>query len=439
MCGIFGVELFGPTRQEKEWTRTYARNSVRDMHYRGPDEESVVLHGCFALAFNRLAIVDTDVSAASQPYVSTTGSVTVLNGELYNRRNLDSSAPSEIALVASMIEEGADVRQYLEGDYAIANFDPSTSLLTLYRDRFGVCPLYYQTRPYVAISSEARRLEHPRAVPAHGRVRIDVRARSVRARDVLPLYGATSDEVLLPTICDALESAVLSRAQHTDSGWSLALSGGIDSSLIAAAAVARNVYPAAAITTGFSSASADMRHAMIVADHLGLPIRRILIPNDAELGAHVTSEVLEHLDCPAHKITALRYRGALRSYFVAKCAPTRVILCGDGADELLGGYPSHLQVGSPPWVTTRKRLSTLRSMQHFNLDRTNKMGMVFSKEYRAPFLASTVSQLLLSQPYEQGKALLRRAARYYGLPRAIVEREDKYSADEVQRDSVPTC
>ena len=84
-----------------------------------------------------------------------------------------------------------------------------------------------------------------------------------------------------------------------------------------------------------------------------------------------------------------------------------------------------------------KRISTLKSMQHFNLDRTNKMGMAHSKEFRAPLLASSLSQLLLSLPYSTRKPQLRRVLAYLGAPAAVTERESKYSPDELAVTQLP--
>lgn len=434
MCGIFCAE-------EEPFGREYVSARLHAMGYRGPDSSHTLKRGAMVMGLARLAIVDTFAPEAQQPHLSAKENVTVFNGEVYNYRALDSSAKSEVALIGAMLDEGLDVRQFFDGDYAIANFNPSTSILSLFRDRFGVVPLYYQTRPRVEVSSEARRLKNPREVPAHGRVVIDVRKRQVLRKDTLPLYGATEDLILLPAALQALMRASASRALHSDTGFSVALSGGLDSSLVLLALHAQGIAPRECLVTYFSPFSDDLHAARALADKLKVQLREIAIPPPSQLRESGEAEqVIEHLDSRPRP-SAMRYRGALRSWFVAKHASSRVVLGGDGGDELLGGYPCHHpdRFGLKRYRVAAKRLSTLRSMQHFNLDRTNKMGMAHSTEFRSPLLASTLSQVLLSAYWTPGKDLLRQLARHLGAPVEVHRRESKYSPDELAVDEVPSA
>lgn len=418
MCGIFGSEVY--------WE---VFPSLVDMSYRGPDALREVHYGDFCLGLARLAIVSTSDPRATQPHVTRKGNVVAFNGEIYNYQALDSrKGVTEVSLLGEMIDSGGDPRRYVDGDYAIAHFNPSVGRLTLYRDRFGVCPLYYQVRPVVEISSERRRLR-PRAreVPANGKVVIDVRKRRVVERNVMPVYGASVQPIeSAAALVEHLLNAVRSRALHSDSGFSLALSGGLDSSLLAALLFEAKLMPFECLSVGFGLSDEDLALARLVADGYGFPLQQHIIYED-EIRARAR-EVREHLE--DEWSDGLRLRGAIRMWCVARMSSTRVILCGDGADELLGGYPSHYAVAAkhPQWQVSEKRLSTLRSMQHFNLDRTNKMGMAHSKEFRPPYLASTLSQVLLSLP--QGKDSLREVAGYLGVPRAVMAR-GKYSAAEL--------
>ena len=431
MCGIYGEEIYAAGAHARVQATLHA------MRYRGPDASRVVSANRFALGLARLAIVTTSEPAAVQPHQNArTGVITVLNGEVYNYRCLDEHARSEVELMSDILQAGEDPRAYCDGEYAVAQYNPSLSTLTLYRDRFGVCPLYYQTAPHVAVSSEARRLASPQRVPANGRVLIDVASRSVLLREQWPIYGATNDGDER-AVLSVLDDAVASRANHTESGFSVALSGGLDSSLLVAVLMSLGLRPDALLCAAFSERSDDAYYAQQVADYFRLPLTVCPIPTNEALG-NEAFDVLEHLDAPPATITALRYQGALRSWTVAKHSPTRVILCGDGVDELVGGYGSHVPgFETPHWRTARKRLTSLRSMSSFNLDRTNKMGMAHSCEFRPPFLAAAVSQALLALPWRPRKATVRRMCEYYQLPREVYERPEKYSADEVAR-GLPT-
>lgn len=432
MCGIFCCEEF-------PFGKEYAASRLHRMGYRGPDSSHLLERGGMVMGLARLAIVDTFAPEAAQPHLSAKERVTVFNGEIYNYLALDSSAKSEVALIGAMLDEGLDVRQFFDGDYAIANFDPSASILTLFRDRFGVVPLYYQLRPTVEVSSEARRLANPREVPAHGRVVIDVKKRRVLRKDTLPLYGATEDLVLLPAALHPLMRSTASRALHSDTGFSVALSGGLDSSLILLALHAQGFAPRECLVTYFSPLSDDLHAARVLADKLKVPLREIAIPPPSQLQeSGEAAQLIEHLDAPGRP-SAMRYRGALRSWFVAKHSSSRVVLGGDGGDELLGGYPCHHpdHFDLKRYRVAAKRLSTLRSMQHFNLDRTNKMGMAHSTEFRAPLLSSSFSQVALSAYWTPGKDLLRQLAKHLGAPVEVHRREAKYSPDELAVEEVP--
>lgn len=435
MCGIFAIEITNSSKTHI--ARAYVWGMLQAMRYRGPDKQAVLKAGPLMMGFARLSIIDHDNPAAEQPYFDGNQRVTVFNGEIYNYKQLDQYAKSEVALLSDMIDAGVDLRQYLDGEYAIVSINRSSQKATLYRDRFGICPLYYQTRPFFAVSSEARRLSRAREVPAHGRVEIDLARRRVRV-DAIRYYGATSDNALRPAaLADYVVEAVHSRIAHSDVPVALALSGGLDSSVIAAALpglTCKDGSGVSAVAVGFSEDSLDLRSALSVARAFKIPLKTIRITADS-IDPAEQRDIITHLDCKPEQATSLRYQHALRSWFVAKHASARVLLCGDGPDELIGGYPPHTRIAEedkPEWRITQKRLSTLRSMQHFNNDRTNKMGMAHSKEYRSPLLASTISQVLLAERYQERKAVMRSLAEYLGVPREVCEREHKYSPDETR-------
>jgi len=429
MCGIYCQE-----ERAHPTSIAYVDTMLTRMLHRGPHRLDIKTVGRMHMGFVHLRIVDIAMYEAEQPHRSNTGRVTCFNGEVYNYRHLDRAVMSEVELISGMVDEGADLRQFFDGDYAIASYNPSNDQLVLYRDRFGVCPLYYQLYPFVAVSSERRRLYRPIEVPAHGRVIIDVRKRRAKT-SVLRLYGATNQFPRPAVAAELLIESVLSRFNHSEVAVGLALSGGLDSSLVAMALRAAGGSFAEYICTGYSLESDDFRYASILADWLGVELRQVLIEPDPPEAARI----VEHMDAP--EFSAMRWRGALRSWFVAKHARSTVLLTGDGADELLGGYPSHARAlaraPAARWRANAKRLSTLKSMQHFNNDRTNKMGMAHSKEYRSPFLASHLSQVLLAQDYQEGKQLLRRVAEYLGMPNAVYNRPEKYSPDELAITALP--
>lgn len=415
MCGIYAVE-----RPE------YAAGVLKAMRYRGPDEQQIFGSKSFCVGVNRLAIVDTVSIFAMQPWTTRKGRIIAFNGEIYNYRQLDPSARSEVSLLGEMIDRRLDPRQFCDGDYAILYYSPSEEKITLYRDRFGVCPLYYQLRPFVSVCSERRRLQNPREVPAFGKVVIDLSMRKVRSVDVMKHYGATC--VNWTALIDTLLHAVHSRAMHSDVGFSLALSGGLDSSTIAYALNAMSLRPSAMITVALNEDSDDLRYSREVAADLGWPLQEIIVSPE-ELFAD-KADIFTHLDSPHKPITALKWRGAVRNWFAAKYCSTKVMLSGEGADELLSGYPSHWRNSSIPYLVAAKSLSTIRSMPSINLDRTNKLGMAHSVEYRVPYLESSLSYALLSEPRVQGKPALQTLLHLALGAKMKIANRPKYGNDE---------
>ena len=423
MCGIFASQLPGETQE-----------MLARMKHRGPDAQSSVYAGGFSVGLARLAIVAVDAPEATQPYVSTQGRIIAFNGEIYNYKALDDRAASEVELLARMLDEHCDPRQFIDGEYAILYYNPSQRTVTLYRDRFGICPLYYQLRPHVAISSERRRLERPIDVPAHGKVLIDLDTRNVIELDRILHYGVTIEKT--PghenrNVFQALfEQAVASRASHTDAGFSMVLSGGLDSSAIAYG-LRYHRRPREAICVTLDVDSGDARHARMVADDLKLDLKVIKVSRD-ELHADAPA-ILQHLDGHTVEITPLKWRASVRNWYAAKACTTKVLLCGEGADELFEGYPPHTYSLRPMYRLAQRQLTAIRSLPAINLDRTNKLGLAHSKEYRCPFLASTLSYWLLSQQPRPPKELLRDYLRRHHAPQSLIDRP-KWGDDEVALD-----
>lgn len=430
MCGIYARE---ETKGANE-----AWRMLQLMKHRGPDEQRVVSEAGFTVGHARLAIVDTKEVDAAQPARSAKGHIIAFNGEIYNYRSLLPSAPSEIALIATMLDERLDPRYYFDGDYAIIDFNPSQREVTLYRDRFGMCPLYYQLRPFVAVSSERRRLgaKHVYEVPAHGKVVIDLVKRKHRF-SWIPHYGVTCtsrpiDENKI--VRSLLLDAVRSRATHSDTGFSAALSGGLDSSAVVLACTALGMRPRSAIVVASPAKSDDLHYARLVAKRAKVALEVVSV-TDAMLREEAPT-MLEHLDLTNGVLpTPLKWRASLRNWFVAKQSRTRVILCGEGADEMIEGYPPHtINNKDRPYRLASHQLTATRSLPRLNLDRTNKLGLAHSKEYRAPFLASTLSYFLLSARRRVGKQILREVLESLGAPTELLSRP-KWGSDEVYFDA----
>lgn len=378
MCGIAGfVRNDGDAAD-----RAVVERMTATLAHRGPDGEGFYVDGPVALGHRRLSIID--VAGGAQPLSNEDGTIWVTyNGELYNepalRRELEgrghryrTSSDTE-SLVHLYEEEGADFVRRLNGMFALGLWDARRRRLVLARDRMGQKPLFYATLPGggLAFGSEPKALrEHPqvgRALDAGGLVRYlfyeYVPApysiwRSLRklprAHVLVWEAGAGASEPVryweppstaASPAADFEETAkrfwtdfkgAVARHRRSDVPLGVFLSGGVDSSSVAAALC--EVEPASSVRTfsiGFEDKSFDESyHARAVAEHLGTDHRErtFSIASAYEL----LPEVAGWLDEPFGDASILPTH--LLSRFARE--EVTVVLGGDGADELLAGYPT---------------------------------------------------------------------------------------------------
>ncbi len=381
MCGIVGVALHGGATVD---IGVVARMTAA-LEHRGPDGSGTFIAPGVGLGHRRLAIVDLSGESA-QPMLGA-GSALVFNGEIYNWRELRSdlgAAGREIrstgdaeVLLAALDTWGTGALDRLEGMFAFAYWDMRSRSLLLGRDRFGEKPLYYaplgdEGRPGLVFASELRALVlHPRVraertidpravaqfflhefVPAPRSILANVRKLPagclLRWVDGAPLIvepyytlplggrprGGPLDErahvaELVRLVSDATRARLAA-----DVPVGVFLSGGLDSSFIAACAT--RVHPRVkTFTVGFDDATFDeSAHARLVAQHLGtehvehrMSIRALL---------DLLPGVLDWMDEPFADSsllpTTLLAREARRE--------VKVALGGEGGDEILAGYPT---------------------------------------------------------------------------------------------------
>jgi asparagine synthase (glutamine-hydrolysing) len=348
---------------------------------RGPDDDGFVEGDWFAIAFRRLSIFAT--STGRQPVSSPGGEITLaFNGELYNygkiargleRRGVRVRSEAE-ALLALYVRDGVDFTRALDGDYAIVVCDTRTRTCHLLRDPFGVKPLYYaplgDAASWAIASDPAAMFAHPdfstdwdltalaerrvlgfcswdrtnfaaiRQVPPGGRVTVQAgEAGGARVWTADPRRIGESravDVERLYTDCARLVGrAVRRRIDHRDGGpVVLALSGGIDSSILAALAVERSREPLHAVTIGVPGGD-DERAASAVARSLGVRHRF----------DETTADALD-ASLPRLVLTLGSQGPSYSAYFVGAAArrlspAAKVLLVGEGADELFCGYQMH--------------------------------------------------------------------------------------------------
>lgn len=378
MCGIAG--RVGPAPLGPEDLR-WLEAALAALAARGPDDAHRVALGQAALGTRRLAIVDPE--GGRQPLRGERVWV-ALNGQIYNhhslRRELAAqgrrfATSSDTEVVAALVEErGVDAAlERLDGMFALAVWDPQAQALTLARDRLGQKPLYWwQDGERLSFGSELKALLVDPALPrtpdetalgqlllfeyipaprtiyrgvnkleAGTRLRWEAGRVSLRRWWEPPLPGVQTTRIAAErwagSVLNSLQAAVHQRAQ-CEQPVALLVSGGIDSSAVAALAARFLPSPARTFSVGFDEPSFDeSQHAAALARHLGAQHTALRFgPERLEqaLGA-LTAGLCEPLADGSLPSMWLLSQGV-------KAAGFRVALSGDGADEHFGGYPTYL-------------------------------------------------------------------------------------------------
>jgi len=377
MCGIAGFIC----RDGEEADRGVLARMTSTLTHRGPDGDGLYLDGRVALGHRRLAIID--LAGGGQPLANEDGSVWVTyNGELYNETELRAQlearghtyrtkADTE-SLVHLYEEQGSDFVAALNGMFALALWDRHRGRLVLARDRMGQKPLFYAETPggglvfgsepkaLLAHPGIARRLsraglerylfyeylpapysiwEGMRKLPA---AHILVWENGVTALARYWQPPAPRAEAETPPLEEAAAGfwdelrAAVARHRRSDVPLGVFLSGGIDSSSVAAALT--EIEPARGVRTfsiGFEDPSFDeSAHARAVARHLGTDHHERIF--SAATVYELLPEVAGWLDEPFGDASILP------THLLSRFARTEVTVAlgGDGADELLAGYPT---------------------------------------------------------------------------------------------------
>lgn len=414
--------------------------------YRDPGDACILGH-------KRLAIIDPD--GGRQPLADEDGGVQVIcNGEIYNHRDLRRrliarghrfrTASDTEVVVHLYQEEGPAMVRHLDGMFALALWDGRRLLLA--RDPLGIKPLYfghaddgtlYFASEIKALIGVCARVEE---FPPGAWYASDT---GFQRHYDLPAFAAGSpapdreppDDRDIPgavrDLRDRLERAVVKRLM-ADVPVGVFLSGGLDSSLIAALARKHTEGPLHSFAVG-APGSPDLEYARRVAGVLGTVHHEVTFTR-GDLERHLT-EVIYHLE----SFDAALVRSAAPTYFVSRLAAEyiKVVLSGEGADELYAGYDSLKLLHRTEVDGEIGRLVGL--LHNTNLQRVDRMTMAHSLEGRVPFLDLEVIAAAAGTPVswkirQAGKAsragekwLLRLAAEAYLPPDVVWRGKVKFS------------
>jgi asparagine synthase (glutamine-hydrolysing) len=401
MCGI--ALLVGPGAAD---SRATFDRMVSGIAGRGESlETSYDRAAC--LATSRLRIVDRD--RAVQPWSSADGRwVLCYNGELFNhdelRRRLigegrpqRSQSDTEVVL-ESFLAWGEAALLEFRGEFAFAILDRQTGAVTLARDPAGVKPLYWtRTDGRLHVASEVKALtslgaavhEVPPGCVGQGSAAEDPDLHPyidlLRLGEGEPMIDDVDEAkaAVRTTFADAVRLRV-----DTDLPVGVILSGGLDSSLTLLHA--RQMHPDVRAFTVGTPGSEDVAYARRLAHDLDVPHEVVTVrPGDISLGdvreAIFRSEVTEYGD-------AINAVVSLKVFERVHACGVKVVLTGDGSDELFGGYDMYAQV--PAADRRRLFLHKIRHLSRTELQRVDRTSMGLQVEARVPFL--DIQLLLLS-------------------------------------------
>ena len=349
--------------------------------HRGPDSDGSVIDGPCGLAMRRLSIID--LAGGDQPIANEDGRIKVVqNGEIYNYRELMEelrgrghtfSTHSDTEVLVHLYEErGPSFVEALRGMFAIAIWDGREQRLLLARDRFGIKPLYYRVAGgTVSFASELKALlrqpgfsrdidpealesflafnsipspltifKEARKLPA-GHVLVAERGDVTISRFARPEPASADkvrtegDDVLAEELRDRLRDSVRAHLV-SDVPVGVLLSGGIDSAALTALAAGESGYRVSTFSIGFEESSFDeLRQARLVAERYGTDHHELVLRPDA---IDLLPRLVEAFDEPFGDSSALP------TYLVSRLAAdtVKVVLSGEGGDELFGGYYTYV-------------------------------------------------------------------------------------------------
>lgn len=420
MCGIVVIDGQGADPE-------LFHRMLDALRTRGEVEETLCLDAML-LGVHRLRIVDRE--RAAQPWRSDDGRwALVYNGEVYNFRELRSELASlghafrsesdTEVILTSFLAWGDQAVTRLRGEFAFAITDLATGRVYLARDPLGVKPLYWsQAAGCLYVASEIKAL-----VPVGGPIREVPPGHAgwaapnahpkLTAYVDLPTLGNGEEPIRCPEQAAELVRAALVDSIRcrldTDLKVGVILSGGLDST-ITLRNVARAHPDCVAFTVGTRD-SEDVRYATRLTRELGIDHQVVkLSPNDFHLrdvrDAIQTSELTEYGDI-INAVVSLRIFQRIHECGV------KVVLSGDGSDELFGGYEMFRMIGGG----SRQRLfqHIMSSLYRTELQRVDRTSMRYGVEVRVPFLDLSVVRLALRLPLEmkvrdgQEKWILRHA------------------------------
>ena len=457
MCGI--VCAFN-IKGNKDLVRGNVLQMAQKLRHRGPDWSGIYSSENAILAHERLAIVDP--TSGKQPILSEDGlKVIAVNGEIYNHQNLKDSfatdynfrTESDCEVILALYEKkGISFLNDLNGIFAFALYDSSNDKYIIARDHMGIIPLYmgWDKDDIFYVSSELKSLEGvcdkiELFPPGHYLESSSTDLKKWYNPEWVSYDHVKDSETSIKAIHDSLSAAV-KRQLMSDVPYGVLLSGGLDSSITSALAkkfaskrIESNDKQDAwwpqlhSFSVGLEDAP-DLKAARIVADHIGTIHHEINFT--VQEGIDAIRDVIYHLE--TYDITTIR--ASTPMYLIARAIKSlgiKMVLSGEGADELFGGY---LYFHKAPNAKEfhEETVRKLDKLHQYDCLRANKSLAAWGIEGRVPFLDKEFIDVAMNINPEDKmikngrieKWVLREAFKDY-LPESVLWRQKEQFSDGV--------
>ena len=405
MCGI--AAILNVKEQSSAW-REKALKMSQKIRHRGPDWSGIYCGGTAVLAHERLSIVDPE--SGGQPlYSPDRKQVLAVNGEIYNHQETRRRLAGQYAfqtksdcevILALYREKGIGFLEDLSGIFAFVLYDEEQDAFLIARVPIGVIPLYigYDQDGTVYVASELKALEgqcerYEPFLPGHYYWSREPGMRRYYQRDWMTYDAVKDNESSVSAIHDALEDAV-KRQLMSDVPYGVLLSGGLDSSVISAIAekfsemriednsMTKAYWPRLhSFAVGLKGAP-DLAKAKLVADHIGTVHHEINYT--IQEGLDAIRDVIYFIE--TYDVTTVR--ASTPMYLLARVIKSmgiKMVLSGEGADEIFGGY-LYFHKAPSAQAFHEETVRKLGKLHLYDCLRANKSLSAWGVEGRVPFL-----------------------------------------------------
>jgi asparagine synthase (glutamine-hydrolysing) len=406
MCGIIGI--FN-VREQSDALRRKALEMSRKIRHRGPDWSGIWCGGSAVLCHERLSIVDP--KSGGQPLISPDGKlVLAVNGEIYNHQEIrrryagkyDFQTGSDCEVILALYrDKGPDFLEELSGIFAFALYDTERDAFLIARDPIGVIPLYIgfdDADGKVYVASELKALEgqcerYEPFLPGHRYWSPEPGMKRWYTRDWMEYEAVKDGPASTLAVREALMDAV-KRQLMSDVPYGVLLSGGLDSSVISAIAEqysamrieddsrTRAWWPRLhSFAVGLKGAP-DLEKARRVAEHIGTVHHEINYT--IQEGLDALRDVIYFTE--TYDVTTIR--ASTPMYLLARVIKSmgiKMVLSGEGADEIFGGY-LYFHKAPDARAFHEETVRKLSKLHLYDCLRANKSLSAWGVEGRVPFL-----------------------------------------------------